>query len=99
MEGGNETRGLGNSIRWDEEHCTNKDRYRSVQGFGDDPGMSDRANRAVVARQLGVPGMYVNRLDETNKADQKDTDNRQKSEEWVLAHDLAVNQSETLLKT
>ena len=60
-------------LRRYREGPANKQRNRAVDRADENPGMGHRADRTLMARQLGVVSVYVDRLDDAGESDQQDT--------------------------
>jgi hypothetical protein len=85
---------FGNSLRSDEQRAANKDRNGPVQRIAYDPGMGHGAQGTFVTGQRGVFGMYVNRLNHTNKRDQKNASQRKSADEYIPAFGVSnMNQT------
>src|SRR5580692_5344251 len=54
-------------------NSTDKERNRTVDRADENSGMGHGADRTLMARQLGVVSVYVDRLDEAGEGDQQDT--------------------------
>jgi hypothetical protein len=73
---------FADNVRGNYESGSDKKWDRPVNRAGQDSGVRHRANRALVAGNLGVFSVYVGRLNKADEADQKNTQQRQ--EHYIL---------------
>jgi hypothetical protein len=71
MEREDEVGGFSGGNRRTNYERTNEDRSRLVSRAGQDPGMRHGAHRTLVARNVGIVGMDVDRLDKAGNGNQQ----------------------------
>lgn len=67
------------------QNSAGKQRSWTVDCADENSGMGYRADRTLVARQLGVVSVYVDRLNDAREGDQQDTQIRQSRARCVFA--------------
>ena len=86
---GNEAERFAGGFRGCRQNGANKDRHWPVDCTTQNAGMGDRADRTLMAGNLGIVSVDVDGLNHADKGDQDDTHQRQHGKACVLARSVS----------